>query len=247
MVNSGDEVQMRYVTFIILLIFTAGCASTPPPVEPSYTAKRGTQKPYRIDGKWYTPMESAYGYEEEGIASWYGRDFHGRKTSNGETYNMHAMTAAHKTLPMGTYVKVTRLDSGKETVVRIIDRGPFVSGRIIDLSYKAAQSIGMAEEGTAGVSLVALGSRKGNKLVKQDYDRGDFSIQVGAFTVRANAERLKDRLDSRFDGTYMTTFNKDGRLFYRVRIGNIKRLTEARAVLERLAGEGFGAAFVVAD
>jgi len=239
----------KKVTLLVALLFIAGCTTSPAVKEPAPISgkKRGTQKPYKIDGKWYTPIESAYGFEETGLASWYGKDFHGKKTSNGETYDMHAMTAAHKTLLMNTYVKVTRLDNGRETIVRVNDRGPFVSGRIIDLSYSAAKELGVDVTGTARVKIVALGSKKGDKLVKRDYDRGNFNIQVGAFTVKENADRLRSSLDSRYGSTYLTTFSKDGKLFYRVRIGNIKSLSGAREILRRLATEGFGTAFAVAD
>ena len=108
-----------------------------------------TQKPYVINNKRYYPIPSAEGYIENGIASWYGGKFHGRKTSNGETYDMHSMTAAHKTLPMNTTLLIKNLDNGKSTVVRINDRGPFVQGRIVDLSFKAAQSLGIAQKGIA--------------------------------------------------------------------------------------------------
>jgi rare lipoprotein A len=246
--NMTSGIQKKF-TLLIALLFIAGCAtaSSVKQLPSSSAKKRGTQKPYKIDGKWYTPIESSYGFEEMGIASWYGKDFHGKKTSNGETYDMHAKTAAHKTLPMNTYVKVTSLDNGRETIVRINDRGPFVSGRIIDLSYSAAKKIGIDLTGTARVKIEALGSKKGDKLVKRDYDRGSFNIQVGAFTVKANADRLRSSLESRYGSAYLTTFSKDGKLFYRVRIGNITSLLGARDILRRLATEGFGTAFVVAD
>ena len=116
-----------------------------------------TQKPYVIDGKRYYPIPSAEGYSEKGIASWYGGKFHGKKTSNGETYNKYSMTAAHKTLPMNTMLLVKNLENGKKTVVRINDRGPFVRGRIVDLSYKAAKTLGIVKNGTARVQAIALG------------------------------------------------------------------------------------------
>ena len=101
--------------------------------------------------KWYHPVSDARGFKQKGIASWYGKKFHGRKTSSGETYNMYAMTAAHKTLPLGTYVHVKSLDNGNEVMVRINDRGPFVKGRIIDLSAGAARRLGFYKKGTARV------------------------------------------------------------------------------------------------
>ena len=113
---------------IVMLFLLQACASAPPPPTP-----KGHPKPYRVNGNWYKPMPDAKGFSQRGIASWYGKKFHGRKTSSGEVYDMYAMTAAHKTLPLGTWVRVRRLDSGKQIVVRVNDRGPFVHGRIIDL------------------------------------------------------------------------------------------------------------------
>ncbi|MBX7201265.1 MAG: septal ring lytic transglycosylase RlpA family protein, partial [Rhodospirillaceae bacterium] len=137
----------------------AGCATTqgppapsaPPPVaaaEPEGYFKIGT--PYQVDGKWYYPAED-YAYVQEGIASWYGQDFHGKKTANGEKYDMNAITAAHPTLPMPSVVRVTNLDNGRQLNVRVNDRGPFHSSRIIDLSRRAAQLLGFYEVGTAHV------------------------------------------------------------------------------------------------
>lgn len=242
------EIPKKLIAITVILFLT-GCTTAAAAKYPasSNSRKSGTQKPYKIDGKWYRPIESSHGFEEKGIASWYGKGFHGKKTSNGETYNMRAMTAAHKTLPMNTYVKVTRLDNGRSAIVRINDRGPFVSGRVIDLSYSAAKEIGMDTEGTAKVRVVALGSKKGDTLVKNNYDKGSFNVQVGAFTVKENAENLSARLKRRYGDSYLTTFNKNGKLFYRVRIGKISSLSAGRAILQRLAKEGFGTAFVVAD
>ena len=123
----------------------------------SAASQRATMRPYTINGKTYYPTTVSVGDTASGIASWYGPDFHGKKTSNGETYNMNAMTAAHKTLPMNTMVRVTNLGNGAQTTVRINDRGPFVAGRIIDLSKAAATSIGMIGAGTARVKLEVVG------------------------------------------------------------------------------------------
>jgi rare lipoprotein A len=113
--------------------------------------------PYLIDGQRYTPQNSSKGHVEEGIASWYGDDFHGKATANGECYNMYAFTAAHRTLPLPTVVRVTNMENNKSVVVKVNDRGPFARGRIIDLSYAAAQSIGMVGKGTAPVRIEAIG------------------------------------------------------------------------------------------
>ena len=112
--------------------------------------------PYRVYGVRYVPMKSALGYREKGTASWYGRKFHGRQTSSGETYDMYAMTAAHKTLPLPTYVQVKNLDNGAKVVLRVNDRGPFLGGRLIDLSYMAARKLGVTTSGTARVEVTTI-------------------------------------------------------------------------------------------
>lgn len=237
-------ISRRHPILIFVMLLIVGCASAPPR---GYYTKQGTQRAYQIDGRWYQPVDSSNGYEEEGIASWYGRDFHGKKTSNGETYDMYAMTAAHKTLPIGTYVKVKRLDNGKEIIVRINDRGPFVKGRIIDLSYKAASKIGIADSGTAKVEITALGDTVGDKLVTRDYQKGSFLVQVGAFTVKSNAARLKDSLLQRYSNVSITTYDRGDTVFYRVRVGGANSLKEAERLKGRVETEGFESPFVVAD
>jgi rare lipoprotein A len=114
-------------------------------------------EPYTVDGVRYTPAASSYGYREKGIASWYGDDFHGKATADGECYNMYAYTAAHKTLPLPTVVRVTNLENGKSVVVKVNDRGPFLRGRLIDLSYAAAQSLDIVRAGSAPVLVEAIG------------------------------------------------------------------------------------------
>ena len=123
---------------------------------PPVTEKRKVGKPYEIFGKMYYPVASSEGYREKGIASWYGKEFHGRKTANGERYNMYAISAAHPTLPLPTWARVTNLENGLSVLVRINDRGPFLRGRLIDLSYGAARVIDMVEQGTAPVLVEAL-------------------------------------------------------------------------------------------
>ena len=162
--------MFRYLTLVLVSFGVSGCAEThlasygfkqvfgneAPYSAPAVTGKRKIGKPYDIMGKTYYPLSSSEGYRRKGIASWYGDDFHGKKTANGEKYNMHDMTAAHPTLPLPTYVRVTHLENGKSIIVRVNDRGPFLRGRIIDLSYKAAKKLDMAEQGTAPVLLEAL-------------------------------------------------------------------------------------------
>ncbi len=134
---------------LCMVFFLASCASTPK------STVRGTSS-YTIRGETYYPLETGEGYSEEGEASWYGPGFHGKTTANGERYNQNAMTAAHKTLPLGTDVRVTHLENGKSIEVRINDRGPFAHGRIIDLSKRAAEKLDMKDAGTASVRVEAI-------------------------------------------------------------------------------------------
>jgi rare lipoprotein A len=222
-----------------------GRAPTPPP---------GYPPPYQINGKWYQPTKTARDFRERGIASWYGKAFHGQKTSSGQAYDMHAMTGAHKTLPLGTYVSVRNLRNGKKVVVRINDRGPFVRGRIIDLSYGAAKEIGLVGPGTAPVEIVALGVPTETRvqggiqrtLVPGHYDIGDFTVQVGAFRDKENAFRLKDKLARTYKDVHiMVQEGSDGTL-YKVRVARCTTLEQARRYEKMLEGDGYPDAMVVA-
>ena len=213
---------------------------------------KGYEKPYLVNGKRYDPLRSHEGFVQEGVASWYGEKFHGRKTSNGEVYDMHAMTAAHKTLPLGIYVRVRNRGNGREAVVRLNDRGPFVKNRVIDLSYAAAKKLGVDGPGTAPVLVEALGYRKtdrgGQVAYKQpdSYRVGTFSIQVGAFAVEDNARRLASQLRGRHGAASVNKGRVDGRVFYRVRAGRYRTLEEAEAARRRFASNGYPGGFVVA-
>ena len=167
---------------------------------------RGT-KTYTVRGKTYRPYLSADGYREDGVASWYGRDFHGKTTANGERYNMYAMTAAHKLLPLGTKVRVTHLRNGKSIVVRVNDRGPFVGDRIIDLSYASAKELGMIGTGTARVRVEAIETFGGASPGDMN---GSFYIQIAALSSQASAQELVRRLQNR---------NLGGRAFYAPSLG----------------------------
>ena len=166
----------------------------------------------------------APGYIERGIASWYGEEFHGRSTSSGEIYDMHALTAAHKLMPLGTVAKVTNLENGRSVIVKINDRGPFIDDRIIDLSYGSAGAIDMVETGLAPVEIEVL--KWGERI-------SNFTIQVGSFAIQENAIRLKNRLEQKYADVYIVPYDKDDMKFYRVRVGVMKDIKEA----EQLAGE----------
>ena len=210
------------------------------------------QKPYTVNGERYEPLSSHEGFVQSGISSWYGSDFHGKKTSNGEIYDMYAMTAAHKTLPFGVYIKVTNRDNGREGVVRINDRGPFVAGRIIDLSYSAAKDLGVVASGTAQVKIEALGyfdkavNGKTTYRPPVSYDRGSFGIQVGAFGNLENARRMADSIKQRYGASSIREAIVKGALYYRVRAGNYTSLKEAEKARDRSSDKAISGGFVVA-
>ena len=172
-------------------------------------------------------------YSEEGNASWYGVPFHGRRASNGEVYDMHKFTAAHRTLPFDTVVRVTNLSNGKSTVVRITDRGPFVDNRIIDLSMAAAREIDSIGAGVVPVRLEILSAGV-------DPASGFFTVQIGAFRDRGNAERLRQRLNASYSPIFIQQYDSPDGLFYRVRVGKVPGEDAARQFGEQLRNrEGF--------
>lgn len=206
-------------------------------------------KSYRINGQWYHPITNSDGFRESGLASWYGAPFHGRITASGEVYNMYAKTAAHKILPLGTYVLVRNRDNGEETVVRINDRGPFVRGRVIDLSYRAAKEIEMIGPGIARVEVIAMekGQAKAGGVDKEvDFSTGSFTVQVGAFANRASAENLRDKLLKQYEHVALTPVRKGSQILYRVRVGRFSCLKSARKTETRLVETGHANAFAVA-
>lgn len=213
----------------------------------------GTQRPYRINNKLYSPLPSAVGYQETGIASWYGKDFHGRLTSNGETYNMYQISAAHKLLPMHTMLLVQNLDNGREIVVRVNDRGPFVRGRIIDLSYGAARELAVVDAGTARVRITALGElKKSSSTGKQGFAKiadlrtGEYFVQIGAFTQKYNGIKLQERFLSAGHHTVMKKGLVRGQVFYRVQVFVGRTLNAARKSEQALIAKGYKGAFVLA-
>jgi rare lipoprotein A len=167
---------------------------------------------------------------EVGYASWYGDPYHGRRAANGEVYDKNQMTAAHRTLPFETVVKVTSLENERSVAVRITDRGPFVKGRIIDLSLAAAQELAMVGPGTALVRLEVLSGRDFNGSQR-------YAVQVGAFRDRPAAEQLQRRLASRYGNAYVEDYPSDNGLFYRVRVGPKPSLPEAQQLASQLQSE----------
>jgi rare lipoprotein A len=238
--------------FCCLLLF--GCAAKrpvaarrqPPPAEPApapdetveraknstdVDAPRSPAKPAPKHSK-PVPAPAPAGYTEQGNASWYGIPFHGRRASNGEIYDMNRLTAAHRTLPFETMVRVTNLNNGKSTTVRITDRGPFVENRIIDLSQAAAREIDSIGAGVVPIRLEVLGS--------VDPTIGFFTVQVGAFRDRANAERLRERLSAAYSPVLIHPYDSPEGVFYRVWAGKISGEEQARQFGEQLrTREGF--------
>ena len=271
---------------IVAALFLGGCAET---TLVSYAAKewirgsdpldqKGTYKvgnPYQIEGVWYYPAEDP-DYGETGIASWYGKPFHGRRTANGAIYDMNALTAAHRTLPMPFQVRVTNLDNGRSLVLTVNDRGPYARGRIIDVSRRAAQLLGFQKKGTALVRVEAVaGQGRRQPLIAEvedpeapslpasptgsverqaltevasvDLAEGPSTfIQAGAFSSPDNAQRLSDAL-APFGEARTTMVTVDGTAVYRVRLGPVATLDGAEALLERIIGAGHLDAHLVVE
>lgn len=234
-----------YICLVLLFLFVTLHS-------PSVFAKtKATQRPYVIKGKRYYPIPSAVGYAEKGIASWYGKKFHGKKTSNGEIYNMYSMTAAHKTLPMNTSLLVTNIKNGKQIVVRVNDRGPFVQGRIVDLSYHAANEIGMTHAGVAQVHIQAISKEKitVDKYGRANYPdikQGNFYVQIGAFFNKNNALRLEKRFKNVGHKTTIQKHNGDKGLIYRVHIFAGYTMSKAKLFEKAILENGYVGAFIIA-
>lgn len=264
------------VATVVFLLALSGCSSQPAERTSDVAAReaivnpersrRGNPPVYEVFGERYFVMESSTGYRERGVASWYGKDFHGRSTSGGEPYDMYAMTAAHKTLPIPTWVEVTHVGSGQRVIVKVNDRGPFVDDRIIDLSYAAAESIGMTRDGTAIVDVRALGeSAATNVFAREDpapepgsssgflaissaaaatpniSDRAISGVyaQVGAFSQHGNALRLVGRLEAGgYDAVFVVSGHGGAGNLYRVRIGPLADLDAYDELVEGLSSLG---------
>jgi len=249
-----NYIHLLSIGVLMVLIFS-GCAGQQKTRQFDSAQKnppKATQKPYTVNGKRYEPLASAHGFEQEGIASSYGRDFNGRKTSSGEPFDMYAMTAAHKTLPIGVYVKVRHRKTDREVVVRINDRGPFVRDRIIDLSEGAAGKLGILQEGLAPVKVTALGYKSeagaGSVTFKQpdNYDTGTYTLQVGAFTLKENAYRYTADLRRKYGTADVQEANVKGTKYYRVRMGRYTSLKAAQTAQEKYWTTGFAGSFTVA-
>ena len=222
---------------ILLLLAVAGCATTlreSPRDEPR--AKNGNPPFYEVSGRRYVVLESSAGYVEQGVASWYGPDFHGKRTATGETYDMHGMTGAHPTLPLPAWVRVTNLQNGRSVEVRLNDRGPFSKNRIIDLSRAAAEGLDMIRTGTAMVEVRSLSSASAAPA-PASADR--FFAQAGAFAEEDNALRLAARLrEAGVAGVSVSEVRADGRRLFRVRAGPVASVAEFDLLIEQLRAAG---------
>ena len=237
---------------LVVCCFLAGCATPGPP------RRKSQNDPYEVFGKRYAPITDSTNFMEIGIASWYGKDFHGKNTSSGEVYDMNGMTAAHKTLPLGTYVTVVNLENGRSAILRVNDRGPFVDGRIIDLTHAAAEYLGIAQNGTGRVAVVAMDriyaqAQQGDSQYRpatamaDDPGRSGFSLQVGSFASRQNAERLRAEVAQRFDNAYITSSGDGAQTLYRVRVGPYDTKDAGENAMEKLNRAGFENVKIVSE
>ncbi|MCW8092097.1 septal ring lytic transglycosylase RlpA family protein [Alteromonas sp. ASW11-130] len=280
---------MRYVVVLLLLITIVGCQTpsqgrykqrydSAPRFQhkeisivdavPKYEPYRSyNSRPYEVLGQRYFPLQTGKGFEEEGYASWYGQKFHGHLTSNGETYNMFAMTAAHKTLPLPSYVRVTNLENNKQVIVRVNDRGPFHPDRIIDLSYAASHKLGYQSKGTAKVRLevihfdeennVTIGSqptmtyaeyavidvpvRKAEEQTKVTFTPGLY-IQVAALSDIEKARSVSTVLSSLYQVPAEIPLVNN---IYKLRLGPLSDRFQAKMLLAELKKNGYPGAYTV--
>lgn len=225
-------------------------------------SRYGNPDSYVVFGKRYHVLDSSDGYRERGIASWYGTKFHGRRTSSGERYDMYAMTAAHKTLPLPTYVEVTNLKNNRKVIVKVNDRGPFHENRIIDLSYAAAHKLGINRAGTGLVEVRAINTGEPEPVIASNPNSAPLAsaasaeppatinlfLQVGAFASRSNAEQLLGRLlNAAVDNVRISQLISTEQTLYRVRIGPIASVEEADRLAASLEQIGINTGRVVID
>lgn len=269
------RVPVLAIALALPALFVAGCAgrphrpapapapATPPPpadiasipdaiprTEPR--SLRGNPPFYEVFGKRYAVLPSAEGYVERGVASWYGPGFHAAQTSTGEPYDMYAMTAAHKTLPLPCYARVTNLRNGRSVVVRVNDRGPFVAGRIVDLSYTAAAKLDMLRDGTAFVEMRVITPGTPAAIMPATaapvLPGSGLYMQTGAFADSGNAHRQVERLRAAgIANVFLLPLAGGDRLLYRVRIGPIDSVADFDSLATRLARLGITDARLAPD
>lgn len=248
----------RALATLLLTFALAGCqtaTTTSTPTVSTPTASSGGSNPnktnpYVVLGKRYVPIKDAAGYRERGVASWYGPNFHGKPTANGEVFDMDQMTAAHKTLPLPVYAQVTNLRNGKQVVVRVNDRGPFVDNRLIDMSRAAAHALDMVGPGTTLVDVQVVPGPGGGPVTPVTPVRQNegFFIQVGAFGDAQNAQRVVSSLrGSGFDDALIAPVVRDASTLHRVRLGPILSVEQFDTYIATLASLGYRDARLAID
>lgn len=235
MLSLKDRVRIAVVAACLLLLSSCGrknkSAHVPPPPQPAHTTNKA------VNGSSRRPVSIAVGYTEQGTASWYGVPYHGRPAADGEIYDMEKLVAAHRLMPFNTWLRVTNLQNSKTVDVRVIDRGPFVDGRIIDLSKAAARQIDLLGPGVGPVRLEVIAA-------PADVPANDFyTVQVGAFAIYANAERSRTEYARRF-GSAQITIKQGVAPLYRVLAGKERSVAGAQVIADQLRAEGKGG-FVV--
>ena len=283
---------IRIVGFVFLMGALAACSSAPAPTPPSSSSRysieqdrapsghldiasipevvpepfartlAGNRAPYTVLGKTYHVMVTEDGYNERGIASWYGEKFHGHKTSNGEVFDMYKVSAAHKSLPIPSFLRVTNLDNNRSIVVRVNDRGPFHGDRIVDLSYAAAFKLGYADRGTARVQLEAIipdgvvvdsaAGNNNNTLSQQTLrvaSTGDKYIQVGAFADINSAREMSDKLRAMTNRPVFirSLDSTNSGVLHRVRIGPVNDTSEIRRITQSVVAANLGSPYTVTE
>lgn len=273
----------RYVVLLacLMLFLSAGCAKkriySTPALTPHKVKKQDSPNvvkpvlktdPYTVHGRTYIPHLSSKGYKAQGLASWYGDDFHGKTTANGETYNMYAMTSAHRTLPMGTMLEVTDRSTGRKVIVRVNDRGPFADPdlRIIDLSYAAASKLGITNKGITPVELRAIDNVNVEPveateivadtaapeveeliITEEATAQAHYYVQVGAFTERDRAQAVLENLRSNgYKESRMVEVNVNGQTFLRVQAGYFYNIPAAEYAMTALESE-YGNVILVSE
>jgi rare lipoprotein A len=224
-------------------------------------SERGNPESYAVNGRRYVVDRNVTGFKQRGIASWYGTKFHGRLTSSGDVYDMYKMTAAHKTLPLPSYVKVTNLRNQKQVIVKVNDRGPFVDNRIIDLSYAAAKKLGITRHGTANVEIEVVKPGVGADDVTRSItastidphgNAGDsashYYVQLGAFAQRAHAKQLLDQLGSHaISPVAISQKVKQGSTLFLVRVGPLAGKQQLQSMESRLAELGYSQSYIIVE
>ena len=256
-----DKYAKYLAVYALILLFFGGCggyksgyAVPPGKINRSPAMYKATMRPYTVRGIRYYPTVVKVGTTYKGTASWYGYDFHGNSTSNGEFYNMYAYTAAHKTLPMNTILKVTNLKNGKSVIVRVNDRGPFAANRIIDLSYAAAKKIDMIRDGTAPVKITVLGfngkiTPKGKIVPQKEIKKvtlKNFAVQIGSFRNIEGAYRYKEKYDRYLNRYYaiIKKFIYNNKPVFKVWLKGFRSEKEAR---DFIASNHIPGAFIVRE